>query len=61
MVVADETQARHRARGIRDGSVPPVICVFPNGGRSGYLGSVETMIVKELIPLIDKDYRTKAQ
>ncbi len=48
------------ARGIRDGSVPPVICVFPNGGRSGYRGSVETMIVKELIPLIDKDYRTKA-
>lgn len=48
------------ARGIREGSVPPVICVFPNGGRSGYRGDVETMIVRELIPLVDKDYPTKA-
>lgn len=49
------------ARGIRDSSVPPVICVFPNGGRSGYRGSVETMIAQELIPLIDKSYPTKAE
>ncbi len=49
------------SRGIRDGSVPPAICVFPNGGRSGYRGSVEKMIVEELIPLIDKSYPTKAQ
>lgn len=47
------------ARGIGDGTVPPVICVFPNGGRSGYRGDVETMIVRELIPLIDEGYPTK--
>jgi len=47
-------------RAIRDGSVPPAICVFPNGGRSGYRGTVEKMIVEELIPLIDKSYPTKA-
>ena len=48
------------AQAIRDGSVPPVICVFPNGGRSGYRESVEAMIVDELMPLIDKTYPTKA-
>ncbi len=47
------------ARQIEAGVVPPVICVFPNGGRSGYAGSVETMIVEELIPLIDRTYPTK--
>ncbi len=46
------------ARGIREGTLPPVICVFPNGGRSGYMGDVETMIVDELIPLIDAEYVT---
>lgn len=45
---------------IRKGSFPPAICVFPNGGMSGYRDSVESMIVDELIPLIDRDYRTKA-
>lgn len=48
-------------KAIRDGSMPSVICVFPNGGRSGYRGEVEKMIVEELIPLIDKDYPTKAE
>ncbi len=49
------------ARGIREGSMPSAICVFPNGGRSGYWGEVEQMIVKELIPLIDKTYPTKPE
>ena len=47
--------------------IPPMIYVFPNGGRaSWYLdwaggkANVETMIVKELIPSIDKMYRTRA-
>jgi len=48
-------------KGIREGHLPPVICVFPNGGRSGYRGEVEKMIVEELIPLIDKDYPTRAE
>lgn len=45
---------------------PPVICVFPNGGMSGYRDNPErkimgeTLIVKELIPLIDGKYRTVA-
>jgi enterochelin esterase-like enzyme len=46
---------------MNDGKIPPAICVFPNGGRSGYSGDVETMIIEELIPLIDKEYPTKAE
>ena len=48
------------------GHCPPVICVFPNGGMSGYRDNPdrkvmgETLIVKELIPLIDEKYRTRA-
>ncbi len=48
------------------GAIPPVIYVFPNGGkRSGYRDwadqnvKSETLIVRELIPHIDKHYRTK--
>jgi endo-1,4-beta-xylanase len=43
-----------------------VICVFPNGGMSGYQDRPdekvmgETLIVKELVPLIDRTYRTRA-
>ena len=48
-------------RGIRDGILPPMLCVFPNGGRSGYRGNVEKMILEELIPLIDSTYPTRAQ
>ncbi|MBI3855348.1 MAG: hypothetical protein HY293_06620 [Planctomycetes bacterium] len=50
---------------IREKKIPPMIYVFPNGGYSSwYLDwaggkvMVETMIVKELIPLIDRTYRT---
>lgn len=50
---------------IREKKISPVICVFPNGAlRSGYRDHpdhrimVETMIVKELVPLIDETYRT---
>lgn len=44
--------------------IPPVICVFPNGGMSGYADHPETqvmgetLIVKELLPWIDSHYRT---
>ncbi len=44
---------------IRAEKFPEAICVFPNGGMSGYRDNVESMIVDELIPLIDRDYRTK--
>lgn len=49
---------------VRAGRIPPVVCVFPNGGMSGYRDNletginVETMITKELVSLIDKNYRT---
>ncbi len=49
------------AGAIRAGKFPPAICVFPNGGMSGYRGEVESMIVDELIPLIDKTYPTRGQ
>jgi endo-1,4-beta-xylanase len=48
------------ATAIRDGDFPSVICVFPNGGMSGYRADAESMIIDELIPLIDKSYPTKA-
>jgi len=47
-------------------AIPPVICVFPNGGMSGYQDRPdqkimgETLIVRELLPEIDSHYRTKA-
>jgi len=53
-------------RMITDRKIPPVICVFPNGGMSGYRDRPEdkvmgeTLIVKELVPLIDRTYRTQA-
>jgi enterochelin esterase-like enzyme len=46
--------------------IVPAICVFPNGGMSGYQDRPddkvfgETLIVKELVPLIDRSYRTQA-
>ena len=50
---------------IEAGRIAPVIYVFPNGGaRSGYRDSAsnyvrsETMIIRELIPHIDAEYRT---
>lgn len=49
------------AQAIQAGRFPPSICVFPNGGLSGYRNEVESMIVDELIPLIDKSYPTKAE
>lgn len=47
-------------KAIDRGHIPPVICVFPNGGMSGYRDSVERMIVNELVPHIDENYRTLA-
>lgn len=53
--------------GIRSGNWPPMILVMPNGGKTTfykdsydgkYMG--ETTIIRELIPHIDKTYRTIA-
>jgi endo-1,4-beta-xylanase len=46
--------------------IPPVVCVFPNGGNSGYADHPERMpaifgeavVIRELLPQIDRSYRT---
>ena len=51
---------------VEAGRIPPVIGIFPNGGMSGYRdsaaaqGRVESMIVRELVPLVDRTYPTQA-
>ena len=54
-------------RGIVSGKWPPMIVALPNGGRStfykdSYDGQfpIETVFIKEMIPYIDKTYRTIA-
>ena len=54
--------------GILSGKWPPMIMVFPNGGKTtfykdSYDGElpIETMFIKELIPHIDSTYRTIAR
>lgn len=54
------------AKAIEEKQIPPAICVFPNGGMSGYADDPstkvmgETLIVRELVPEIDAKYRTVA-
>lgn len=48
------------SRGADLGWTPETVVVFPNGGRSGYRGGVEKMILDELIPRVDSLYRTRA-
>ncbi len=52
---------------IAAGSVPPMIMVFPNGGKKTEYRDwpeqnvlIETMIMRELIPYVDANYRTLA-
>jgi len=51
---------------IEEKKAPPVLCVFPNGGNSGYRDRpngntmMETFAVKELIPYVDANWRTIA-
>jgi enterochelin esterase-like enzyme len=67
----DETRSLLTAEvlheGIEAGRWPPMIVVFPNGGKrtlykDSYDGKspAETMVIKELIPHIDASYRTIA-
>jgi len=55
-------------KGIRSGKWPPMIMVFPNGGRTTYYKDSadgkslpETTLIRELIPHIDGTYRTIAE
>ncbi len=50
-----------------DGELPPVIVVFPDGQRDSLWAdsksgrtTVETHVIRELIPYVDENYRTKA-
>lgn len=45
---------------IRDGKIPPSIVVFPNGG-NGYTSRVERMILNEVLPEVERSYRTRPQ
>jgi enterochelin esterase-like enzyme len=54
-------------KGIVSGKWPPMIVVLPNGGRSTFYKDsydgrfpIETMFISEMIPYIDKTYRTIA-
>lgn len=59
--------AAHFDRAIRDGKIPPVLVVFPNGmadtmwcdSKDGTI-PLETVIVEELVPQIDAAFRTIA-
>lgn len=60
--------SKHLHKAINAGEVPAMLMVFANGGRnSAYIDAVdgtvmpETMIIKELIPYIDANYRSIAQ
>lgn len=59
--------ARFVVKLIQAKEISPVICVFPNGGMSSYRDHpetkimVETMIIKELVPLVDATYRTRPE
>ena len=53
--------------GIVSGKYPPMIMVLPNGGHSTFYKDshdgrfpIETMFIRELIPFVDKTYRTIA-
>jgi enterochelin esterase-like enzyme len=52
-------------RAIADRVIPPMIIVMPDGGVSWYINDIagkvryEDMFVKELIPFIDANYRTR--
>ena len=50
--------SRRVGEAIDAGTLPPMLVVFPNAGMSGYRDPVETFLVEELVPMIDRDYRT---
>lgn len=45
------------AASIAESGMDMPILVFPNGGRTGYFGPIQSMIVKELIPYVEANYR----
>ena len=64
---SDQYPVRYLADGIAAGKLPPMILVYASGGsQTNYCDSydgkylAETTVIKELIPYIDKNYRTIA-
>jgi len=60
--------AQRYDRAMRSGKIPPMLMVFPNGLPMGMWcdwkdGSVklETMFIEELVPYIDRSFRTQAK
>ena len=65
--ISDSYPVHYLADGIAAGMLPPMILVYASGGsQTNYCDSydgkyrAETTVIKELIPLIDKSYRTIA-
>jgi len=61
----DYFPAKYLEQGIRSGALPPTILVYPNGWWCGFYSDSadgrilsETTIIKELIPHVDRTYRT---
>ncbi|AQQ10191.1 Endo-1,4-beta-xylanase Z precursor [Sedimentisphaera cyanobacteriorum] len=59
--------SKHFGTAMQEGKIPPMIIVYPNGLRKGmWVDSkdgktpVESLVIKELIPHIDKNFRTIA-
>lgn len=59
--------ARYFAQAIAAGTLPPMLVVFPDGDHDSFYSDapngsspVETMVIRELIPHIDRQYRTLA-
>jgi len=47
-------------KAINEGILPLGICIFPNRGMSGNRNEMEMGIIEELIPKVDKNFRTLA-
>ncbi len=63
----NRTIASHVEQARAAGLLPPVIVVFPNGQRDSWWAdskngrvTVETDVIREVIPYVDANYRTKA-
>ncbi len=46
---------------IKDRLISPCILVFPNGGNSSYRGKTEEMILREMLPAVEKSFRTTSK
>ncbi len=58
---------RYADQAIRDGKIPPMIIIMPNGDSTFYINSsdgkdkFEDFFIKEFMPSVEKTYRIKAQ